>query len=166
MGTVHADNQKNVIGPIFSRRLGRQARQKQIDPGQTREGSSGRAFAAISRAPTVKVPVAGGGPVCAVSTIRGRRQTSPTSTLPSHSTVHRVGLTPQQLSLVVSRLRAADSGGFSFKPRAGAGGGHPRRGAALTVAPRRASPYPRLLAVRNRVPRIRIREVSRGSPRA
>jgi hypothetical protein len=38
MGTAHVDHQKDVIGLVFSQRLGRQAREKQIDPAQTREG--------------------------------------------------------------------------------------------------------------------------------
>ena len=44
----------------------------------------------------------------------------------------------------VAGCRRLDRGHFSFKPRTSAGGGHPGRGAALTVAPRRASPYPRV----------------------
>ena len=44
MGTAHADHQKDVIGLVFSQRLGRRARQKRIDPAQTREGRSGRGF--------------------------------------------------------------------------------------------------------------------------
>jgi hypothetical protein len=44
MGTAHADHQKDVIGLVFSQRLGRQVRQKRIDPAQTREGRSGRGF--------------------------------------------------------------------------------------------------------------------------
>jgi hypothetical protein len=42
MGTAHFDHQKDVIGLVFSQRLGRQAKQKQIDPAQNREGRSGR----------------------------------------------------------------------------------------------------------------------------
>ena len=42
MGTAHADHQKDVIGLVFSQRLGRQARQKRIDPAQTRVGRPGR----------------------------------------------------------------------------------------------------------------------------
>ena len=72
-----------------------------------------------------------------------------------------------------SRLRAADSGRrFSFKPRASAGGGHPGRGAALTVAPRRASPYPRLRLSEIRCLgsgpekfRVALREPDSGLPR-
>ena len=44
MGTARVDHQKDVIGLVFSQRLGRQARQKQIDAAQTREGRSGRGF--------------------------------------------------------------------------------------------------------------------------
>jgi hypothetical protein len=41
---AHVDHQKDVIGLVFSQRLGRQARQKQIDSAQTRKGRSGRGF--------------------------------------------------------------------------------------------------------------------------
>jgi hypothetical protein len=43
-GTAHVDHQKDVIGLVFSQRLGRQATQKKIEPAQALEITSGGGF--------------------------------------------------------------------------------------------------------------------------